>query len=42
MSNEPDNTNLEDQYEAQIAAVLETNEREQERVRSQITDLRAA
>lgn len=40
MPNEPENTN-QDQYTAQIAAVLETNTKEQEHVRSQITDLQA-
>ncbi|WP_351234792.1 hypothetical protein [Streptomyces sp. NPDC002133] len=41
MPNEPDNTKPQDQYTAQIAAVLETNTQEQERVRSQMADLQA-
>ncbi|MFC5805298.1 hypothetical protein [Streptomyces formicae] len=41
MTDEQDNTNSQDQYAAQIAAVLKANTQEQDRVRSQITDLQA-
>ncbi|MFJ2477538.1 hypothetical protein ACIOWI_31945 [Streptomyces sp. NPDC087659] len=41
MYNEPNNTNPHDPYTTKITEVLETNTQEQERVRSQITDLQA-
>ncbi|MGP3953485.1 BlaI/MecI/CopY family transcriptional regulator [Streptomyces sp. 7N604] len=41
MSNEPDNTNIQDRYAARLAADLESNEKEREAIHSKIADLQA-